>query len=127
MDYRWKVTNTGRRSPGTRVPMVAQILQRNVHVVKPMLPSAAARPGFKPHHDRGGWGGCRHFDCMIDESSKRMGAARFGHRTPGTVPGLPHPNLTGATRRRIWNLKKEKKPHASLYGGQTVHSWNACC
>jgi integrase len=40
-----------------------------------------------------------------------MGAARFGHRTPGTVPGLPHPNLTGATRRRIW---KEKKPHASL-------------
>src|SRR5262245_25956902 len=44
MDYRWKVTNTGRRSPGTRVPMVAQILQRNVHVVKSMLPSAAAPP-----------------------------------------------------------------------------------
>src|SRR5262249_3843908 len=43
MDYRWKVTNTGRRSPGTRVPMVAQILQRNVHVVMSMLPSAAAR------------------------------------------------------------------------------------
>src|SRR5262245_11114571 len=42
---------------------------------------------------------------MIDERSKRMGAARFGNRTPGTVPGLPHPNLTGATRRRIWNLK----------------------
>src|SRR5215813_1417140 len=32
---------------------------------------------------------------MIDESSKRMGAARFGHRTPGTVPGLPHPNPHG--------------------------------
>src|SRR5262249_42540514 len=48
MDYRWKVTNTGRRSPGTRVPMVAQILQRNVHVVKSMLPAAAARPGFNP-------------------------------------------------------------------------------
>src|SRR5262249_4787359 len=44
MDYRWKVTNTGRRSPGTRVPMVAQILQRNVHVVMSMLPSAAATP-----------------------------------------------------------------------------------
>src|SRR5262249_44409539 len=43
MDYRWKATNTGRRSPGTRVPMVAQILQRNVHVVMSMLPSAAAR------------------------------------------------------------------------------------
>jgi hypothetical protein len=26
----------------------------------------------------------RHLGCMIDESSKRMGAARFGHRTPGT-------------------------------------------
>src|SRR5215475_1967828 len=25
MDFRWKVTNAGRRSPGTRVPMVAQI------------------------------------------------------------------------------------------------------
>src|SRR6516165_2726303 len=24
-----------------------------------------------------------------------MGAARFGHRTPGTVPGLPHPNPHG--------------------------------
>src|SRR5262249_10889502 len=44
MDYRWKVTNTGRRSPGTRVPMVAQILQRNADVVKSMLPSAAAQP-----------------------------------------------------------------------------------
>src|SRR5258708_20406271 len=44
MDYRWKVTNTGRRSPGTRVPMVAQILRRNVHVVKSMLSSAAAPP-----------------------------------------------------------------------------------
>src|SRR5262249_19718217 len=32
---------------------------------------------------------------MIDESSKRMGAARFGHRTPRTVPGLPHPNPHG--------------------------------
>src|SRR5262249_23348555 len=48
MDYRWKVTNTGRRSPGTRVPMVAQILRRNVHVVKSMLPSTAARPGLTP-------------------------------------------------------------------------------
>jgi hypothetical protein len=36
-----------------------------------------------------------HLGCMIDESSKRMGAARFGHRTPGTVPGLPHPNPHG--------------------------------
>src|SRR5262249_30247240 len=44
MDYRWKVTNTGRRSPGTRVPMVAQIFQRNADVVKSMLPSAAALP-----------------------------------------------------------------------------------
>src|SRR5262245_48226818 len=44
MDYRWKVTNTGHRSPGTRVPMVAQILRRNVHVVKSMLSSAAAPP-----------------------------------------------------------------------------------
>ena len=35
---RWKVTNTGHRSPGTRVPMVVQIHQRNVDVVKPMLP-----------------------------------------------------------------------------------------
>ena len=25
-----------------------------------------------------------------------MGAARFGHRTPGTVPGLPHPPITRA-------------------------------
>jgi len=28
-------------------------------------------------------------------SPKRMGAARFGHRTLGTVPGLPHPNPHG--------------------------------
>jgi hypothetical protein len=39
--------------------------------------------------------GWRHLGCIIDESSKRMGAARFGHRTPGTVPGLPHPNPHG--------------------------------
>src|SRR5262249_5273110 len=51
MDYRWKVTNTGRRSPGTRVPMVPQTLQRNVGVVKSMLSSAAARPGFNPIGD----------------------------------------------------------------------------
>src|SRR5215813_2559721 len=51
MDYRWKVTNTGRRSPGTCVPMVAQILRRNVDVVKSMLASAAARPGFNPTGD----------------------------------------------------------------------------
>ena len=44
MDYRWEVTNIGRRSPGRRVPMVAQIHRRNVHVVKSMLPSAAAPP-----------------------------------------------------------------------------------
>src|SRR5262245_15022702 len=37
----------------------------------------------------------RHLGCMIGETSKRMGAARFGHRTPGTVPGLPHPNSHG--------------------------------
>src|SRR5215813_2943969 len=47
MDYRWKVTNTGRRSPGARVPMVAQILQRNVDVVKSMLASAAARHSLR--------------------------------------------------------------------------------
>jgi hypothetical protein len=61
-----------------------------------------------------------------------MGAARFGHRTPGTVPGLPHPNLTGATRRRIWNLTAafrapKEKPDSSLYGRQTARSWNAYC
>src|SRR5262249_56445076 len=33
---------------------------------------------------------------MIDKNSKRMGAARFGHRTPGTVLGLPHPPLSRA-------------------------------
>jgi hypothetical protein len=27
--------------------------------------------------------------------SNQMGAARFGHRIPGTVPGLPHPNPHG--------------------------------
>ena len=42
MDCRWKVTNTGHRSPGTRVPMVAQILQRNVDVVKSELPAGLA-------------------------------------------------------------------------------------
>src|SRR5262249_16862595 len=47
MDYRWKVTNTGRRSPGTCVPMVAQILRRNVDVVKSMLASAAARHSLR--------------------------------------------------------------------------------
>src|SRR6516165_11777628 len=51
MDYRWNVTDTGRRSPGTCVPMVAQIPQRNVDVVKSMLPSAAARPGFNSIED----------------------------------------------------------------------------
>jgi hypothetical protein len=44
---------------------------------------------------RGGLPRWRHLGCMIDESSKRMDAARFGHRTPGTVPGLPHPNPHG--------------------------------
>ena len=34
MDYRWEVTNIGRRSPGRRVPMVAQIHRRNVDTVK---------------------------------------------------------------------------------------------
>jgi hypothetical protein len=27
---------------------------------------------------------------------KRMGAARFGHRTPGPLLGLPHPALSRA-------------------------------
>src|SRR5438094_4198583 len=40
----------------------------------------------------------RHLARMIDKSSKRMGAARFGHRTPGTVPGLPHPPSSRAPR-----------------------------
>src|SRR5262245_42293882 len=35
---------------------------------------------------------------LIDENSKRMGAARFGHRIPGTVPGLPHPPSSRAPR-----------------------------
>src|SRR5215831_5012012 len=48
MDYRWKVTNTGCRSPGTRIRMVAQIHRRNVDVVKSMLASAAARPLASP-------------------------------------------------------------------------------
>jgi hypothetical protein len=34
---------------------------------------------------------------MIDKNSK-LGAARFGHRTPGTVPGLPHPPPSRAPR-----------------------------
>src|SRR6516164_2444717 len=33
MDYRWEVTNIGRRSPGRLVPMVAQIHRRNVDIV----------------------------------------------------------------------------------------------
>src|SRR6516165_629546 len=47
MDYRWNVTNTGRRSPGTCVPMVAQILRRNVDAVKSILASAAARHSLR--------------------------------------------------------------------------------
>src|SRR5262245_7409342 len=48
MDYRWTVTNTGRRNPGTRVPMVAQIPQRNVHVVKTMAPAQQSQGANQP-------------------------------------------------------------------------------
>src|SRR5262249_26248870 len=43
MDYRWEVTNIGRRSPGRRVPMVAQIHRLNVDTVKAVYPFALAR------------------------------------------------------------------------------------
>src|SRR6516225_862078 len=48
MDYRWKVTNTGGRSPGTRVPMVAQILQRNADVVNLRRRAAEQRDELAP-------------------------------------------------------------------------------
>jgi hypothetical protein len=47
--------------------------------------------------------------CIIDESSKRMGAARFGHRTPGTVPGLPHPNPHGRHTEAQMAKRKDKR------------------
>jgi hypothetical protein len=67
-------------------------------------------------HGGGTWG------CMIDESSKRMVRLGLATEHPGPCPGCRTPTLTGATRRRIWNLKtaaafrapKEKKPHASI-------------
>src|SRR5262249_52464189 len=46
---------------------------------------------------------------MIDESSKRMGAARFGHRTPGTVPGLPHPNPHGRHTEAQMTKRKSRE------------------
>ena len=49
--------------------------------------------------------------CMIDESSKRMGAARFGHRTPGTVPGLPHPPSSRAPRGGAYGQKHRHGSH----------------
>src|SRR6516162_4674624 len=53
---------------------------------------------------------------MIDESSKRMGAARFGHRTPGTVPGLPHPNPHG--RHTEAHMAKRKPKHGGSSAGR---------
>jgi hypothetical protein len=47
--------------------------------------------------------------CIIDESSKRMGAARFGHRTPGTVPGLPHPNPHGRHTEAQMTKRKSRE------------------
>jgi hypothetical protein len=46
----------------------------------------------------------RHLGCMIDESINEWVRLSRPAEHPGTVPGLPHLTLTGATRRRIWSL-----------------------
>jgi len=43
------------------------------------------------------------------ENSRRMGAARFGHRTPGTVPGLPHPNPHGRHTEAQMTKRKSRE------------------
>src|SRR5262245_21222030 len=55
---------------------------------------------------------------MIGETSKRMGAARFGHRTPGTVPGLPHPNPHGRHTEAQMAKRKRKRGSGTLSAGR---------
>jgi hypothetical protein len=43
--FAMEVTNTGRRSLGTRVPMVAQILQRSADVRRDSNQTASGKPG----------------------------------------------------------------------------------
>src|ERR1700740_3708987 len=86
MDYRWKVTDTGRRSPGTGVPMVAKIHQRNVDVVKSMLPSAAVRPGFNPSEMRCTIGHVSLCHPPVHPNVTRNGGVGPRHRSLSTSP-----------------------------------------
>src|SRR5262249_12757510 len=82
---------------GTRVPMVAQIHQRNVDAVKSMLASAAARPGFNPIGD-----------AMHHRSRPLPLRARVaGYRTGGKYAAL---SITFGFRREC--LSKGKCAHA---------------